>query len=62
MLTNTTLLLPVIGALLLFAPFTLVFGRPVSIFGVPLLVVYLFGVWLALIVGAFFLARRLPRE
>jgi hypothetical protein len=53
-------LLPVIGAVLFMPPLIALFVGDVSIMGVPLIVVYLFGVWLALIVCAALLAPRLP--
>jgi len=53
------LLPPLLGLFLLMPPFVTLFvgaGRP---FGVPLIVVYLFGTWIALIVAAAWLARGL---
>ena len=55
-------LLPAIGLFLLLPPVIAPFAAPVDIAGVPLLVVYLFAVWLGLIVAAALLARALaPR-
>jgi len=51
--------LPVLGVLLLMPPVITLFAGIVDVGGVPLVVVYLFGVWLALIVCAALLARRL---
>ena len=57
--TDAATLLPLLGVFLLMPPIiTLVVGGA-GIDGVPLIVVYVFGVWLALIVCAAFLARRL---
>lgn len=52
-------LLPLLGAVLLMPPIITLFVANVSIGGVPLIVVYLFGTWLALIVCAVWLSRRL---
>lgn len=52
--------LPVAGVLLLLPPFINLFTHPRLIWGIPLEVVYLFGVWLALILGAFALSRVVP--
>lgn len=49
------------GLWLLMPPAISLFVGPFSLFGIPALVLYLFGVWLALILGAALLARRLPR-
>ena len=38
-----------LGALLLNAPLIGIFDRPEMLFGMPLLYVYVFGVWIALI-------------
>ena len=54
--------LPILGAFLLLPPVVTLFAVQVDVAGVPLLVVYLFGVWLALIVCAALLARRLSTD
>lgn len=54
------LLLPLLGVFLLMPPFVSLFGGPTRVFGVPLVVFYLFAVWVALTVAAALLARRLP--
>ena len=51
-------LLPALGALLLATPVLDVFGAPVTLFGAPLIIVYLFGVWAFLILAAALLAER----
>lgn len=51
-------LLFVLGVLLLNAPVLAIFQRPTTIAGVPILYLYLFGVWLAGIVAVWMLARR----
>lgn len=50
-------ILPVLGVLLVMPPVLTLFDRPVTIFGVPLLVVYVFGVWLCGIVITGLVAR-----
>ncbi|MCB1758689.1 MAG: hypothetical protein KDI68_02770 [Gammaproteobacteria bacterium] len=45
------------GALLLFSPLLSLFDRPVLLFGVPLLHLYLFTVWSALIVAMAWVVR-----
>ena len=52
-------ILPIIGAFLLMPPIIALFAAQIDIGGVPLIVVYLFGVWVALIGCAGWLARRL---
>ena len=55
-------LLPFIGLFLLLPPVIAPFAAPVDVLGVPLLVLYLFGVWLGLIVAAAVLARALAPQ
>lgn len=59
---DAILVATVFGALLLLPPILPFFDRPVSLLGTPLIVVYMFGVWFALIVAAFALSRRLPPD
>ncbi len=57
---DLAILLPVLGTVLLVPPLVGLFARgDARIVGVPLVVLYLFGLWLALIVGALLLTRRL---
>ncbi|WEX10644.1 hypothetical protein [Chelativorans sp. AA-79] len=51
--------LPFLAAFLLAPPVILIFAAPVAVFGIPLTTIYLFGVWLVVILAAFFLSRRL---
>jgi len=51
--------LPFLAAALLLPPLVLIFTVPVRLGGVPLIVLYVFGVWVALIVAAYLVARRL---
>lgn len=55
------LLLPIVGMVLLMPPAVQVFTIDGTIFGIPIPVAYVFGVWLALIVVAAFAATRLSR-
>lgn len=51
-------LLPCIGVFLLMPPMIGLFAVPRDLAGIPLIVVYLFGVWLWLILCAALLSRR----
>lgn len=48
-----------LGLLLLNYPLLQIFNRPLTLFGFPLMVVYLFGLWLLGIVVLFLLTRSL---
>ena len=50
------------GALLLVPPLVYVFNQPISHFGVPQIVVYLFVVWTVLIAGTAALTHYLPKQ
>jgi hypothetical protein len=57
------IVLPLLGLFLLMPPVIALFAAPLHVAGVPLIVVYLFGVWLALVLGAVLLGRALqPRS
>lgn len=58
-LRDAAALLPALAVLLLMPPVMTLFTGAYKLGGVPLIVAYLFGVWLALIVAAAMLARRL---
>ena len=51
-------LLLCMGALCLLPPIALVFDKPINVFGIPLVVLYVFGTWLTLIVLAKVLSDR----
>jgi hypothetical protein len=51
-------LLFVAGALLLNFPLLAIFNRAATLGGIPVLYVYLFGIWTAGILAVLFLARR----
>lgn len=52
-------LAPLLGLVLLLPPLIALFTAPVRVLGIPLIVLYLFGLWAALIAGAARLARHL---
>ncbi|MGE0797638.1 MAG: hypothetical protein AB7G13_27490 [Lautropia sp.] len=56
---DAAVVLPWLAVFLLMPPVITLFTGSHTVAGVPLIVVYLFGVWLALIVAAALLARRL---
>jgi hypothetical protein len=60
-LRDGALLLPIFGAFLLVSPLITVFTGVSTIFGLPLIFVYIFGVWLGLVLIARAMARRLDK-
>lgn len=56
---NAAALLPILGIFLIMPPAITLFVANLPLAGIPLIVVYVFGVWFALIVAAALLARRL---
>lgn len=56
---DAAIVLPLFGLFLLMPPAIGLFASERQLFGIPLLVLYVFGVWAALILGALLLARRL---
>jgi hypothetical protein len=61
-LESAALFLTIIGAILIMPPLAEVFQIERRVFGVPAEVIYLFVTWALLILGAWWLGRRLPRE
>lgn len=59
---DAALILPILGAFLLISPAAAVFDSTTTVLGLPLVVLYVFGVWLGLIVAAVALARRLSAD
>ncbi|ODV10517.1 MAG: hypothetical protein ABT20_07960 [Rubrivivax sp. SCN 70-15] len=53
---DAAVLLPALGLFLLMPPVIGLFALPLRVAGVPLIVLYLFGVWFALVLGAALLA------
>ena len=59
---DLALIVPASGTIALMPPLIGLFARPdAGVFGIPLIVVYLFGLWLALIVMAMLVASRLRK-
>ncbi|HQX57666.1 MAG: hypothetical protein KBF63_17565 [Rhodoferax sp.] len=56
---SAAVLLPILGLFLLFPPFVTLFTGPQRFFGVPLIVIYIFGVWFAIVVATALVVRRL---
>lgn len=56
------LLITVMGLALIVPPVVHLFNHDASVLGIPQIVVYLFGVWIALIAGTAALNARLSRE
>lgn len=52
-------ILPIAAAVLLLPPFILVFTAPATLAGIPLIIVYVFGAWAAIVLAAWLVARRL---
>lgn len=50
-----------VAAALLLPPIVLIFAAPVLVGGIPLIVIYIFGVWAVVIAAAWLVARRLAR-
>ena len=61
-LQNIALALPLFGAAMILPPVVLVFAPDVRVFGTPVIVIYLFGIWLCFILTTFFLSRRLKQS
>lgn len=53
--------LPVVGAMLVMPPIVMLFDVDADVFGIPLIVAYMFAVWLFLVVASLVLTRGLPR-
>ena len=51
--------LPFIAIALLCPPIVVIFSAPATVGGVPLIIAYVFSVWLAIVLTALFVARRL---
>jgi len=60
-LREGALLLPIFGAFLLISPLITVFTGVQTLFGLPLIFVYIFGVWLGLVLIARAMSRRLDK-
>lgn len=56
---DAAVVVPLAALVLFMPPFISLFAAPVSIFGIPLVVLYMFGVWAVLILLTRWLTRRL---
>jgi hypothetical protein len=61
-LTDRAFVLPVVAFFLLTPPILSIFNSPALVFGIPLLHVYCFAVWLVAIACGGWLARRMTAE
>lgn len=61
-LSDIAVLAPILGLVLLTPPVIGLFATRGTIFGAPVILIYLFTVWLALILAAAILSRRLSRS
>ena len=55
-------ILPFLAVALIIPPLVLIFTAPIRLAGIPLIVVYLFTVWAAIIAAAYLVSRRLKPE
>jgi hypothetical protein len=55
-------LLPFFAIALFIPPIVLIFAKPVTVFGIPLIAAYLFAVWAAVIAAAFVFSLRLGKR
>jgi cytochrome c biogenesis protein CcdA len=60
-LQAAAVLLPCLGLFLVMPPIIGLFAVPRDVAGIPLIVVYLFGVWLWLVACAAFISRRIDK-
>jgi len=58
-LQSAAAVLPLLGLFLLMPPFILLFTSARAVLGIPLVVLYIFGVWAVLLAASWRLARRL---
>lgn len=56
---NAAAALPLLGLFLLMPPMVTLFAHGAGVGGVPLIIIYIFSVWVGLIAGAGLLARHL---
>lgn len=54
--------LPIVGMFLFLTPIPFIFSGDIQIFGAPLLFVFIYGAWLALILVSRYLVRRIGEE
>ncbi|MCB1490117.1 MAG: hypothetical protein KDJ86_03975 [Bauldia sp.] len=58
-LTDRAFVLPALTLILLTPPIVTIFDVPVFVFGIPLLHIYCFGLWLAAIIAGGLLSRHM---
>lgn len=58
---GASILILCVGVILLLPPITFIFDKPIVLFGVPLVALYLFGVWFALILASCMISRHLRK-
>ncbi len=61
-LENIAFTLSLFGAIAMVPPIISLFNVEKTIFGVPLIIIYLFGLWLFLIIATFLLSKRMINE
>ena len=61
-LTDRAFVLPILTLVLLTPPIITIFDVPVFVFGIPLLHIYCFGLWLAAIVTGGLLSAHIARD
>ncbi len=61
-LENSAFVIAIFGAVLLLPPLITVFNVKLLIFGIPLIIIYLFTVWIMLIIATFFLSKHLKND
>jgi hypothetical protein len=54
---DAAILLPFAASILFLPPFILLFAAPVAVAGIPLIVIYIFAVWAAIVLAAWRVAR-----
>jgi len=59
---NTVFAFFIFGAIFMLPPLINIFNKPIKIFDLPLIVVFLFSLWVILILGTFFLSNNLKRN
>lgn len=59
---EAALVIPFFGLFLLLPPLLSLFDGASTIFGIPVLYIYVFGVWFGLVIAGMWLARRLEAE
>lgn len=61
-IVGAALFFTLFGAIAIFPPLILLFRTDIVLAGIPLEVIYVFGLWSVLIIGAFCFARALPPD